>query len=172
MADFPGWLVTADDRPRMSSADISDPSCPTAPPAAAAPAAGTDDPVESRLREALKRCPPATLAAACEFRRTGDPGCVATILRGVIARFVEPDRRALAQHAGPDLRLCEDLGLDSLSLMEIVLLAEEVLEISISDEELRRLRTIGDVHHFMLTKLAATRLPPRATLPLHRSSPS
>lgn len=162
-------IVRAVDRPRMSSPDLPAPSGPSAP---AVPATGTDDPVETRLREALKRCPPATLAAACEFRRTGDPGCVAIILGGVIARFVEPDRRKLVQHANADLRLCEDLGLDSLSLMEIVLLAEEVLEISVTDEELRRLRTFGEVQQFMLAKLATTPLPRRPSLPLHRPSPS
>jgi acyl carrier protein len=130
------------------------------------------DPVEDRLRETLKRCSAPTIAAACQFHRTGDTGCVAVILRGVIARFVEPDRRNLLQQANPDLRLCEDLGLDSLSLMEIVLLAEEVLEISITDEELRRLRTFGEVQQFMLGKLAATTLPHRPLVPLHRPSPS
>jgi acyl carrier protein len=171
MAGFPGWFVTADDRPRMSSAEFPAPSGPPAPPASS-PTLSAADPEEARLRETLKRCPPETLAAACQFRRTGDPGCVGIILRGVIARYVEPARRALVPHAGPDLRLGEDLGLDSLSLMEIVLLAEEVLEISVTDEELRRLRTLGDVQQFMLRQLAAAPLPRRPSSPLHRPASS
>ncbi|MDO8540418.1 MAG: phosphopantetheine-binding protein [Opitutaceae bacterium] len=118
---------------------------------------------EAELREALKRCSASTYTAACEFRRTGEIIHVAPIVRGVIERYVEPDLRGKFQNPDPALRLCEDLGLDSLSMMEIVLLAEEVLGISITHEELRQLHTLGEVQHFMECKLRGAPLPsPRA----------
>ena len=118
-----------------------------------------EDPV---LRESLKRCSPATYYAACKFRATGDPGALRTVLGGVIERFVERDLRAkLAGPADtlPALRLREDLGLDSLTTMEIVMLVEEVLRLTIANEELTRLHTLGEVHDFISAKLAATRHP-------------
>jgi acyl carrier protein len=78
---------------------------------------------------------------------------VPTILYGVIARFVEPELRSRMSEPADDLRLVEDLGLDSLSLMEVALLAEDVLRISISAEELRQIRTIADVRQFVEAKV-------------------
>jgi 3-hydroxyacyl-[acyl-carrier-protein] dehydratase len=109
-----------------------------------------DDPA---LREALKRCPPDTYYAACQFRRTGDGAHVAPILRGIVERHVERPLRPQLRTADPALRLREDLGLDSLTMMEIVMLAEEVFTLSISNEELTQLRTLGDVQRFFETKV-------------------
>ena len=105
------------------------------------------------LREALKRCSPATYYAACKFRQSGDLTQLPAIVVGVIERFVERDHRAKLQSNPEPLRLREDLGLDSLTMMEVVMLAEDVLPISVSNEELTHLRTIGDVQRFMGAKV-------------------
>jgi acyl carrier protein len=112
---------------------------------------GLDD--DPHLRDALRRCPAPTFEAACAYRKTGDSRHVPTILYGVIARFVEPELRSRMSEPADDLRLVEDLGLDSLSLMEVALLAEDVLRISISAEELRQIRTIADVRQFVEAKV-------------------
>jgi 3-hydroxyacyl-[acyl-carrier-protein] dehydratase len=57
--------------------------------------------------------------------------------------------------SGDGLRLVQDLGIDSLAMMEMVLLLEEVLEISINIEELRPVRTLGDVTRFIEHKVGA-----------------
>lgn len=132
----------------MSSADSPVPR-PQPPPGSS----GLAPDAEARLREMLKRCSPATVEAACRFHLTGDVGYVGEIVRGVIERYVEPDLRLKFRQPDPTLRLGEDLGLDSLTLMEVVLLAEDVFDLSISHEELRQLRTLGDVQRFMVDKL-------------------
>src|ERR1700690_779920 len=97
------------------------------------------------LREALKRCSPSTFEAAVQFRKTGNPEHLPAVVIGVIERFVEPDLRSKLKDADDDLRLIEDLGIDSLTMMEIVILVEDVLQLSINNDELRTLRTVGDV---------------------------
>ena len=68
-----------------------------------------------------------------------------------------------------DLRLIEDLGIDSLTMMEIVILVEEVLQMSINNEELRHLRTIGDVKQFIECKVRGLPLPkPTKFLPIEQ----
>jgi acyl carrier protein len=99
----------------------------------------------AHLHDLLKRCSEATREAACRFRATGCTEHVPAIVVGVIERFAEPDRRARLRGPGDHLRLVDDLGLDSLAVTEIVMLAEEVLQISISNEDLGRLRTVSDV---------------------------
>ena len=117
-----------------------------------------DDPV---LRESLKRCSPATYYAACKFRQTASPEDLRLLVSGVIERFVERANRPAFIAGGDALRLREDLGLDSLTMMEIVMLAEEVLPLTVANEELTQLRTLGDVQVFIARKVAAARATPR-----------
>ena len=114
------------------------------------------------LREALKRCSPQTCEAALRFRATGDFIELPVIVRGVIERFVDHEHRWRLQSPTPDLRLIEDLGIDSLTMMEIVMLAEEALPISISNDDLRHLRTLGEVERFIASKLRGEP-PPQAS---------
>lgn len=114
---------------------------------------------EAALRESLKRCSPSTFEAAVQFRRTGNPEHVPAVVIGVIERFVEPDLRTKLKDADDDLRLVEDLGIDSLTMMEIVILVEDVLQMSINNEELRNLRTVGDVKTFIDCKIRGMPLP-------------
>lgn len=90
--------------------------------------------------------------AVLRFRSSGDASHLVTLINGVVSRFVEPDLRPRLQDPPETLRLAEDLGLDSLTMMEIVLLAEDVLQICIAADELRHFRTIGDVHRFVQWK--------------------
>ena len=113
---------------------------------------------EASLRESLKRCSPETLQAALKFRNTNNASYLSTIVLGIIERFVEPEHHSRLREADEDLRVIEDLGLDSLTMMEVVILVEEVLNVSIANDELRNLRTIGDIRIFIDHKVKG--LPP------------
>jgi len=108
---------------------------------------------DARLRDALKRYSPATREAACEFRRTGNAKHLPVIVHGLIEHCVASDARAKLGRGGNDLRLVEDLAIDSLTMLEIVFLAEEVLGVTIENEEVRPIRTVGDIKEFMASKL-------------------
>jgi 3-hydroxyacyl-[acyl-carrier-protein] dehydratase len=120
--------------------------------------------VDRCLRESLKRCSASTYEAVCQFRKTANPEHLPAIVVGVIERYVEPALRARLKHPDDKLRLAEDLGIDSLSMMEIVILAEEVLQISINNEELCHLRTLGDARRFIECKVRGLPLPMPARL--------
>jgi 3-hydroxyacyl-[acyl-carrier-protein] dehydratase len=124
---------------------------------------------EGLLRDALKRCSTATIDAAIEFRRTGAPELIPPVVLGIVERFVEPDQRQRLKHADPNLRIIEDLGVDSLTLMEVVLLVEESLKITIKNDEHRNLRTIGDIQTFIDCKVTGKPVPtPTRFLPIER----
>jgi acyl carrier protein len=109
---------------------------------------------EKRLLEALKRCSAPTRAAACAYRRTRDADHLTVIVHGLIEHYVERDARTKLSRLGDDIRLVEDLAIDSLTMLEIVFLAEEVLQVSIDNEELRTFRTVGEIKRFIVSKLA------------------
>jgi acyl carrier protein len=113
---------------------------------------------EGALRDSLKRCSPATIEAAIAYRKTQEVSHLPAVIIGVIERFVEPDLRVKLKVADDDLRLVEDLGIDSLTMMEIVILVEDVLQMQINNDELRNLRTIGDIKVFIDCKVRG--LPP------------
>jgi 3-hydroxyacyl-[acyl-carrier-protein] dehydratase len=119
---------------------------------------------DTSLREALKRCTPATYEAACQFRRTGDAKHLSAVLRGIIGRYVAPALRPRLGVPDDALRLVEDLGIDSLTMIEIVSLAEDVFQVSIDNEELAGLRTVGDIQRFLEDRLRGQFRPEPAPL--------
>ncbi len=139
----------------MSVADLGAPARPHFPHPAKPAAFGGD----SALRELLKRCSPATYEAACRLRATGDPGHLPVVVRGIVERFVAPPLRAKLRLPGDELRLIEDLGVDSLTMLEIVSLAEEVFQLSIENDDLGGLRTIDDVTRFLEPRLRSAARP-------------
>ncbi|MGF1482927.1 MAG: phosphopantetheine-binding protein [Opitutales bacterium] len=117
---------------------------------------------EGDLRDQLKRCPPETIDAALAFRREGRAELVPTIIMGIIERYLEPEVRPRLKEGGPNLRFLEDLGIDSLTMVEVVMLIEQTLDITIENDELKDLRTVGDAQAFIDAKLKGLPAPEKA----------
>ncbi len=113
-----------------------------------------DQVTEAQLRDSLRRCSEQTIQAALAYRQTKDPAHTLPVVVGIIERYVDPELRAKLTEGGESLRLIEDLGLDSLTMMEIVMLVEEVVGLTISNDELRGLLTVGDIRTFIDRKAA------------------
>ncbi|MEC8355537.1 MAG: phosphopantetheine-binding protein [Verrucomicrobiota bacterium] len=118
--------------------------------------------VEEDLKDLLKRCPPGTYEAALSFRNSQDINQVEPIVMGIIDRHLEPDQREILNNSDESLRMYEDLGMDSLTMLEIVMLVEQTLQVSIDNEELKDLRTIGDVKVYLQAKAKGEAPPVRA----------
>jgi acyl carrier protein len=57
----------------------------------------------------------------------------------------------------PDAHIFEDLGLDSLDMVDMVVVLEKAFQFKIREEEaIREIRTLGDIHQFVLGKKRAT----------------
>jgi len=108
---------------------------------------------EELLKETLKRCSRETLDAALEYRKTGDVDRVPAIVLGIIERFLDPDVADKLRSGDKDVRFMEDLGLDSLTMIEAIMMVEESLGVSIKNEELISLRTVGDLEGFIREKI-------------------
>ncbi|MCB1105135.1 MAG: acyl carrier protein [Cephaloticoccus sp.] len=108
-----------------------------------------DKNAKESLQSLLRRCSPETVEAAQRYRRTRSVDDVPMVIQGVIARYMEIERRELLRDARPELRLSEDLGLDSLSMIEISMTLEDVLEVSLNEDKLRHLKTLGDISRYV-----------------------
>jgi 3-hydroxyacyl-[acyl-carrier-protein] dehydratase len=109
---------------------------------------------DAALREALKRCSRCTYIAAYQFRLTGDPDRLPTLVLGIIERYVEPGLRSRLGRPDTELLLREDLGIDSLDQIEIVGLLEDVLQIGTPDLERPVLQTLADVRRYAESRTA------------------
>ena len=114
------------------------------------------------LRDLLKRCPAGTYEAALAFRTKKDTSQIETIVLGIIDRHLEPEQREILAKSDDSLRMYEDLGMDSLTMLEIVMLIEQTLQVSIDNEELRDLRTLGDVKVYLDAKARGEEPPKRS----------
>jgi 3-hydroxyacyl-[acyl-carrier-protein] dehydratase len=109
---------------------------------------------EQELRASLKRCPPEAVEAAVAFRKTGDTSQINVIILGLVERFMEPELRPkLHQPGADDLKILEDLGVDSLTMVELVMLVEETLAFTVDNNELRGIKTVGDIKRFITAKV-------------------
>ena len=106
-----------------------------------------------KLRRNFKRCGDETIQAILAFRQTGERLAVPVITRGIINRYLRDEAREFYASAAADTVL-SSLGVDSLTMLEIILDVQEALDISIEDSELKQLQTIGDVNQLLMEKTA------------------
>ena len=109
---------------------------------------------EQELRMALRRCRPEVIEAAVAYRTHGEKEKAVLVVMGIIERFLEPESRPkLHDEGAEEYRLIEDLGVDSLVMVEIVMTIEEVLQISIPNEDLQELATIIEVKNYIQARI-------------------
>ena len=89
-----------------------------------------------------------------EFRKTGNAELVGDVVIGIIERFAEPEKREMLKNPSDDLVIVDDLGLDSLTMVEIVLAVEDAIGTTIAEEDVQKLRTLGDIKNFIKEKVS------------------
>ena len=107
----------------------------------------------------LKGYPAGTLEAATDFARTRDPAALARALAGVLRHHQPPPAgptpRPDPATAGPDALLTTDLGIDSLAMVEMTFLLQDLWGVTFTDEELRAIDTLGALQTAILGKFSA-----------------
>jgi acyl carrier protein len=66
-------------------------------------------------------------------------------VKEIIARELEVDLKQLQ----PEAKFIEDLGADSLDIVELVMALEEEFGIDIPDEDADKLKTVGDAMNYL-----------------------
>lgn len=107
------------------------------------------------IEETLRHCPEGTYEALAEFRETGSIPSFHKFLVGVLERHMEPESsHLLSREDLADLKFIDDLGIDSMTMMEIVIAVEECLGITIENEDLMEIQTYGELDKYVASKLS------------------
>jgi acyl carrier protein len=71
-------------------------------------------------------------------------------VRGIVAEQLGVD----LSEVRPDASILDDLGADSLDVVEMVMSLEESFDIEVPDEDVEGLRTVADVERYITTAVA------------------
>ena len=107
---------------------------------------------ESEIEERFLNFSPATLEAIRSYQRTHEPKLVQTIVQGIVEKYLPPEMRNRAPEAVKSLNA---FGIESVTLMEIILDIQDALGLEMSDRELRNLQNFDDATKLLTDKVAA-----------------
>ncbi len=100
---------------------------------------------QERARASFAGFPQRVGSAYLAFAETGDAASLDTVVLGVL-QFYLPKKPAGTLDALPgSTRLVEDLGCDSLAIMDVVFMVEGLFDIKIDDAALPQLATLDDL---------------------------
>jgi acyl carrier protein len=71
-------------------------------------------------------------------------------LEGRICNLVADQLGVDIAEVTPDASILDDLGADSLDVVELVMSLEDAFDIEVSDEEVEGMRTIGDIQQYVI----------------------
>lgn len=99
--------------------------------------------------EKLEGYPPEILQAYQSFHASRNPDDLDSVVFGLIG-FLMPEPAEKPLHEMEDsTRLREDLQIDSITIAEAVFLIEELFDISIRNEDLMQIESIGDLRRHL-----------------------
>ena len=112
----------------------------------------TPDP-KALSAEKLRRLPSSATDDFYRFCTHGDEKALRRLLVEVLTDHL-PDKRSVPTWLD-ETRLIDDLGFDSLAIAELIFYFEDLFQISISNDEILQVQTLGDLHIFVLKKAKA-----------------
>lgn len=106
--------------------------------------------------EMIKHLSAGVRASYQRYATTGDMDAADEVVLAIVKDHV-PSKKVdqIPAHLDDNSTLMGDLGIDSVSIADAVFVLEDVFNVSISNRDLVRLRTIGDLRAYLRSQLAA-----------------
>lgn len=113
-------------------------------------------PTSSDLPQPLTRFPAEVRDAYRSFRATGDEAALRVVVLAAVRDFMPRNSaKARAEPLRTEERLIEDLGFDSLAVAETVFFFEDLFKVTIKNEDILALHTVGELCAFVAKRARA-----------------
>ena len=103
---------------------------------------------KKRAQETLVGFPPRITAAYVEFAEKGDLANLDVVVLGVLHFYLAKKHKESLDTLPGSTRLIEDLGCDSLTMMDTVFMVESLFDTNLDDAELARISTLDDLRNY------------------------
>lgn len=119
----------------------------------------------NKVNELLKGCSEKTIKAFINYKSNINTNeSLNEVVIGLIEKNLDLKQKNIINKQGDDVLISDDLGLDSIMMMEIIMNIEEILNISIPNEELMDIKSLGDLKLYILHKSTNIKVPQRKVL--------
>jgi len=110
---------------------------------------------EAEIAHLLRGFPDTTLSAALTLRSGDDEQAFISFLFGIVAFYLPAGTRPPENLPSDEIRLREDLGLDSLALAEAMFKVEELFAVTVGNSEIAAIETLADARRLLKEKLGS-----------------
>lgn len=104
----------------------------------------------------VKHFPVEVREAFGRFRKSRSSADADVVVLAVVLDHQPKSKLRETTEPADSSRLVEDLGFDSIAITEMVFFLEDLFHVRIGNDEILRVRTVGDLRTFVRVKLAAT----------------
>ena len=104
---------------------------------------------QKRADESLVGFPPRIVESYLAFAKNGESSCLDVVVLGVLQFYLAKKPKEPLDALAGTTRLVEDLGCDSLTMMDTVFMVESLLDIKIDDTELARMATLDELRGYI-----------------------
>lgn len=113
----------------------------------------------SSVPAVLSRYPAEVQAAYLRFTADGNETDLSLLVRAALREYMPRHVKQPVPELTSELRMIEDLGIDSLAVAEMIFFFEDLFNVSIPSNEILGVKTVGELENYVKGKLAA----PKAT---------
>ncbi len=106
------------------------------------------------IREKLCGYPEPILEQYERYQETRDQAYLHGFVIGLLRFLQDADETTATTGLSDSTQLREDLGVDSITIAEVIFQLEEIFEIEIDNQDLMNIHTVGELKQYILSKVA------------------
>jgi acyl carrier protein len=106
-----------------------------------------------KLNQLLRGFPESAITACSRYQETRSLADFETATNEIIQHHLDKEKKVIVSELPEGTTLVEELGLDSLTMVEMVFLFEDIFAAEVPIEELTKIKTLGELRIVLRNRL-------------------